>query len=315
MGGDKQHDKSSHGHSDHGHADDGHGDHGHGDHGHGDHGHGGHGGEELLRDPGVLHAERISHLPYDDHSRIRNLNKFMSKGPHEAIPLPPMGSAELDNSMPMMDPKKPMPPPRSVWDRFADSTFLSQYDPALPHYGHGLIHQAQQSRGSFWGRLFKSYVPLRDKDHSDAYIRGGHIPEETFEMVWRVPLMQEMNPKIPPPKNGQYNDYYHYLAFKNWFTKEHDVYSQECNLLQWALAMCIIREPTFATNKNCKHLGYKLYAMGRREELNVALMYMAMTGEGIIRETPYPPDFVDQKRKIYDDWLFRTRMRKPGDTF
>jgi hypothetical protein len=51
------------------------------------------------------------------------------------------------------------------------------------------------------------------------------------------------------------------------------------------------------------------------EEFNQSLLYMAVTGNCAIRETPYPPDFVDQKRKIYDDWLYRTRMKRPGDIY
>eukprot|EP00455_Lapot_gusevi_P032063 TRINITY_DN34938_c0_g1_i1.p1 TRINITY_DN34938_c0_g1~~TRINITY_DN34938_c0_g1_i1.p1 ORF type:complete len:190 (-),score=2.29 TRINITY_DN34938_c0_g1_i1:386-955(-) len=161
--------------------------------------------------------------------------------------------------------------------------------------------------------LFQPLIPLRPRDYVDAYTRPNPCPEEYWHTPWRWPRTKYVNPKIPPPTDGKYNDYYHYLAFKQWLARERDVYVSHANLVHEALSRCCIREGQYNAAKNCKHFANKAFAMSRMEEMNQALLYMAMTGDCAIRETPYPPNFLEEKRKVYDDWLYRTRMRKPGD--
>ncbi|CCW61145.1 unnamed protein product [Phytomonas sp. EM1] len=167
--------------------------------------------------------------------------------------------------------------------------------------------------GGFLDYLLRPLSPLLPRRYVDAHTRPNPCPEEYWWASWRWPRQKYVNAKIPPPTDGKYLDYYHYLAFKNWFERERDVYVAQANLVSEMLNRCIMKEGQYNAAKNCRHLYNKAFAMSRMEELNQAMLYMAITGNAAIRETPYPEDFVDQKRKIYDDWLFRTRMRKPGD--
>lgn len=182
-------------------------------------------------------------------------------------------------------------------------------DPELPTIGARL-----ERRYNGWLDYWTSPVsPLRPKDYVDAYTRPNPCPEEYWWASWRWPRTKYVNAKVPPPENGEYRDYYHYLAFKMWLERERDVYVAQANLVQEMLNRCIVKEGQYNAAKNCRHLYNKAFAMSRMEELNQALLYMAMTGNNAIRETPYPENFVDVKRKVYDDWLYRTRLRKPGD--
>lgn len=182
-------------------------------------------------------------------------------------------------------------------------------DPELPTIGARL---ERRYRG--WLDYWTSPLsPLRPKDYVDAYTRPNPCPEEYWWASWRWPRTKYVNAKVPPPENGEYQDYYHYLAFKMWLERERDVYVAQANLAQEMLNRCIVKEGQYNAAKNCRHLYNKTFAMSRMEELNQTLLYMAITGNNAIRETPYPEDFVEVKRKVYDDWLYRTRLRKPGD--
>eukprot|EP00331_Platyophrya_macrostoma_P014090 CAMPEP_0176433804 /NCGR_PEP_ID=MMETSP0127-20121128/16261_1 /TAXON_ID=938130 /ORGANISM="Platyophrya macrostoma, Strain WH" /LENGTH=264 /DNA_ID=CAMNT_0017816343 /DNA_START=40 /DNA_END=834 /DNA_ORIENTATION=- len=230
--------------------------------------------------------------------------------PFEKIPLPQLGSTEHLEQLQAFDNNRPIPQPRSMMDRFAKvlrlEVFLDKDMPAMSH---------PNSRGyaSYLDWLTSSLVPLRPKDYVDAYTRPNPCPEEFWHIPWKWPRTKYVNAKVPPPVDGKYNDYYHYLAYKNWLQRERDVYVAHTNLVHDALCRCIVREGQYNAPKNCKHIANKSFAMSRMEELNQTLLYMALTGNCAIRETPYPAEFLEEKRKIYDDWLTRTRMKKPGD--
>lgn len=182
-------------------------------------------------------------------------------------------------------------------------------DPELPTIGTRLERQYQG-----WLDYWTSPLsPLRPKNYVDAYTRPNPCPEEYWWASWRWPRTKYVNAKVPPPENGEYQDYYHYLAFKMWLERERDVYVAQANLAHEMLNRCIVKEGQYNAAKNCRHLYNKAFAMSRMEELNQTLLYMAITGNNAIRETPYPENFVEVKRKVYDDWLYRTRLRKPGD--
>jgi hypothetical protein len=278
MGSDKHESKEEHGHG-HGH------DHVNEEHGHG-HGHG--------------HEERN---PYP-----------VQLPPFHKIPRPQVGSEEYVNEIVAFDTSKPLPPPRNAFETFRD----------LIHRGSGLNEGSELNPGisgnprqvqydSFFEKLIRPWYPLRPSTYVDPYLRPNPCPERFHQLDHKWANVKMVNPKIPPPLDGKYNDYYHYLAFKNWFARERDVYISHMHLVQMAVTRCWLREGKFNAPKNCKHLASKHFAMRRQEELTQNFLYMAQTGNCAIRETPYPDDFVEQKRKIYDDWLFRTRMRKPGD--
>lgn len=230
--------------------------------------------------------------------------------PHEHIPLPSMASPDYLNNLPAFDSDKPMPAPRSSASLFM-RVLQMQFgqDPDMPSLGaslerkyHGLL--------DYWT---SPMAPLRPRNYVDAYTRPNPCPEEYWWASWRWPRTKFVNAKVPPPQNGEYQDYYHYLAYKMWLERERDVYVAQANLVHEMLNRCIVKEGQYNAAKNCRHLYNKAFAMSRMEELNQAMLYMAITGNNAIRETPYPENFVDEKRKIYDDWLYRTRLRKPGD--
>lgn len=122
-----------------------------------------------------------------------------------------------------------------------------------------------------------------------------------------------MNAKVALPVDGQYADYYHYLAYKNWLERERNVYMAHVNLVPEMASHCVVEEGQRNAAKSCRHLYRKEFTISRMEELDQALLYMAMTGNAAIRETPSPNSFVGEKRKIYDDWLYRTRLQRPTD--
>lgn len=228
--------------------------------------------------------------------------------PYEKIPQPQMGTVEHVENIQAFEGQ--MPAPRSMFERFSKILRLEMFmDSSLP----AMTSSPTKSYMSWAEWLTSPLVPVRPRDYVDAYSRPNPCPEEYWHMPWRWPRTKYVNPKIPPPIDGKYNDYYHYLAFKQWIARERDVYVAHTNLVHEALSRCCIREGQYNAAKNCKHLANKSFAMSRMEEMNQALLYMAMTGDCAIRETPYPPSFLEEKRKVYDDWLFRTRMRKPGD--
>jgi len=233
-----------------------------------------------------------------------------SVAPYEVVPSPPMGSQSYLENLPAFDTKKPMPPPRSAVERFT-RILQAQFgqDPDMPSLGGN----AERKYHSVLDYLLSPMSPLRPRTYVDAYSRPNPCPEEYWWASWRWPRTKYVNAKVPPPVDGKYSDYYHYLAFKQWLERERDVYVAQANLTHEMTQRCVMKEGQYNAAKNCRHLYHKEFAMSRMEEFNQAMLYMAMTGNAAIRETPYPENFVEEKRKIYDDWLFRTRMRKPGD--
>ena len=235
--------------------------------------------------------------------------------PFVKTPLPQIGTKEHDEYISAFDPDKPMPKPRSLWDRYGRlMRFNVTNDPEYPKPG-SFAGTQRDYEGGWWDFLTKTRNPLRPETYRDAYLRTNPCPEEFWVQAWRWPLYKTINPKIPPPTDGKYNDYYHYVAYRNWMRRERDVLIQHNILLRESFDRCLMKEGPTNSMKNCRHIWNKYLAMTRAEELNQNLLYMAITGENVIRETPYPEDFVERKRKIYDDWLFRTRMKKPGDNF
>ncbi|KAG8340023.1 hypothetical protein ERJ75_001364600 [Trypanosoma vivax] len=245
-----------------------------------------------------------------DHHMPERVGYRGERPPFERIPMPSMASPDYTENLPAFDGGRAMPPPRSVFERFSRLMQL-QYgqDPDMP-----LLGGSVERKYSGWLDYITSPVfPLRPRTYVDAYTRPNPCPEEYWWASWRWPRTKYVNAKVPPPVGGRYNDYYHYLAYKNWFERERDVYVAHANLVNEMTMRCLVKEGQYNAAKNCRHLYHKGFAMSRLEEFNQALLYMAVTGNAAIRETPYPENFVEEKRKIYDDWLFRTRMKKPGD--
>ena len=223
----------------------------------------------------------------------------------------PLGTKEYLENTPGFHPDKQMPPPRTLWERYREVFSFINDDSEKPTLGE---HRIKKNR-TLWQALTAPLFPLKPETYVDAYRRPNPCPEEYWWNPWRWPNTRQVNPKIPPPVDGKYNDYYHYLAYRLWLRRERDVYVATCHLVKQMLDRCIAKEGTINGIKNCRHLWHKFFAMTRQEEFNQALLYMAITGNCIIRETPYPENFLEEKRKIYDDWLARTRMKKPGDVF
>ncbi len=236
---------------------------------------------------------------------------YVEEKKYERPRVPQLGTQDHKEQTPTaFEPDVEMPPPRTFWQRYR--TVLSlQYDQDedMP-----TIAMAPRKTKNMWEYFTASIFPLKPETYVDAYERPNRCPEEHWVYPWRWPNTRRVNPKIPPPLDGKYNDYYHYQAFKYWMRMERDVYVMHLALLQEMMLRCSLKEGLNAA-KNCRHLWNKYFAMSRAEEFNQSLLYMAITGNAVIRETPYPPDFIEQKRKIYDDWLYRTRMKKPGDLF
>jgi hypothetical protein len=227
-------------------------------------------------------------------------------------PVPPIGSREhFDHFATAFNPNVEMPPPRTIWERYREIFFNWDGDQDMPT--PSMKHKRR--RESLWWNMFGPRYPLKPDSYVDPYLRPNPCPEEFITMVWRWPHARDINPKIPPPVDGKYNDFYHYFAFKQWLQMERKVYIGHANLVHMTTLRCILKEGPINGAKNCRHFANKFFAMSRAEEFNQNLLYMAITGNRAIRETPYPEDFVEQKRKIWDDWLFRTRQRKPGDPF
>lgn len=211
------------------------------------------------------------------------------------------------------DPEKPLPKERNLWERYQGALsglFFSHagQDPDMPS-ATGFTYG---NNPSGWREMFSSQMPLKPDLYRDPYMRTKPCPEKYENLAWRICRYQRLNPKIPPPVDGKFNDIYHWLAYKHWYKTEREVYIAHTHHLCDAVMRCNLREG-LNTAKNCRGLFNKYWAMTRMEEQNINLLYMSVTGNNAIRETPYPEDFVEQKRKIYDDWLFRSRMKKPGD--
>lgn len=244
----------------------------------------------------------------------------MGGGHHERPSLPPvpeptpasvpaMNTQEYHNTPTAFEPEEDMPAPRSIWQRYREVMYTWYEDPDIPTVS-GRIKRAPTT----YEWLTKSMFPLKPNTYVDAYEAPNKCPEEHWYAPWKWPHQKKVNPKVPPPLDGRYNDFYHYHAFKLWLKTERDVYLAHLNLLNEMQQRCVVKEGANA-NKNCRHLWNKYFAMSRHEEFNQTLLYMAITGNAAIRETPYPADFIEQKRKIYDDWLTRTRMKLPGDLY
>eukprot|EP00759_Apiculatamorpha_spiralis_P002946 PhF_6_TR11311/c0_g1_i1/m.18258 len=246
---------------------------------------------------------------------IKNIGTYKQ----EALPSYPMGSdADVSQGIKGMQRDVPYPPPRNFFERYKMILAGKYEDPEMPKEG-------PKKRPPFLGNferpnLWKwvtsgTFNPLTPETYADPYVRKNPCPEEFWRHPWHWPETRYMNPKIPPPQDGKYQDYYHYAAFRNWFIHERTVYLAECMLVKEALDRCYVKEGQINYVKNCKHIFNKYFSMTRYEEIHQMLLYMAMTGNKVIRETPYPADFVEQKRKIYDQWLTRTRMKQPGDKY
>ncbi|EPY23538.1 hypothetical protein STCU_03939 [Strigomonas culicis] len=231
--------------------------------------------------------------------------------PFEKIPAPSMASADYLDNLPAFDTaEQNMPQPRSAAERFSRVLQMQLgQDPDMPTLGANL----ERRYSGVLDYLLSPITAMRPRTYVDAYTRPNPCPEEYWWASWRWPRTKYVNAKVPPPVDGRYADYYHYLAFKNWLERERDVYVAHANLVHEMTSRCLVKEGQYNAAKNCRHLFNKEFAMSRMEELNQAMLYMAMTGNAAIRETPYPDNFVEEKRKIYDDWLYRTRMQKPGD--
>lgn len=254
----------------------------------------------------AAHTGDDAHSQGDHHDDVHRTGV----APYEAIKTPSMASVDYIENLPAFDTEKPMPPPRSAVERFTRILQMQfGQDPDMPTLGHNL----ERKYHGFFDYLLSPLAPLRPRTYVDAHTRPNPCPEEYWWASWRWPRTKYVNAKVPPPVDGKYTDYYHYLAFKNWLERERDVYVAHANLVHDMTSRCLVKEGQYNAAKNCRHLYHKGFAMSRMEEFNQAMLYMAMTGNAAIRETPYPENFVEEKRKIYDDWLYRTRMRKPGD--
>lgn len=271
-------------------------------------------GHEPLPHPTNPLALRPAFTPHVDHDpkdepEAKRPPKIVV-APHDTVPQ--YGTREhVQHGPTPFDPEVAMPPPRTIWQRYRQVIFGWFGDEDRP----SVNAKCKKTRKSFLWHVLGPLYPLKPDLYMDAYQRPNPCPEEYIVQPHRWAMTTERNPKIPPPMDGKYNDYYHHFAFKHWLRRERDVYMAHCNLLHEMSLRCTLREGPINAPKNCRHLVNKFFAMSRIEELNQTLLYMSITGNVAIRETPYPADFVDQKRKIYDDWLFRTRMRKPGDPF
>lgn len=233
------------------------------------------------------------------------------ESPFKRIEVPSMASEKYLEELPDVDSRRIPNGPRGVAERFSRVLQMQWgQDPDMPSLG---VNRERKYDG-FMDWLLSPMSPLRPRTYVDSHTRPNPCPEEYWWASWRWPRTKYVNAKVPPPVDGKYSDYYHYLSFKNWFERERDVYVAHTNLVHEMLNRCIVKEGQYNAAKNCRHLYNKGFAMSRAEEFNQTLLYMAMTGNAAIRETPYPDDFVEQKRKVYNDWLFRTRMRKPSDT-
>lgn len=246
-----------------------------------------------------------------DHGSDHGTTAAAAAAPYANITAPSMASQEYLENIPAFDRTKMPTKPISAVERFSRVLRLQWgQDPDMPSLGANL----ERKYNGFFDWLLSPMAPLRPQTYVDAHTRPNPCPEEYWWASWRWPRTKYINAKVPPPVDGKYADYYHYLAYKLWFEKERDVYVAHTNLVHEMVNRCIVKEGQYNAAKNCRHLYNKGFAMTRAEEFNQTLLYMAITGNAAIRETPYPDNFVDEKRKIYDDWLFRTRMRKPGDT-
>lgn len=263
------------------------------------------------------HAGDDHHQHDDDHHHHHHEEpKFLpykgQKLPPKVLAVPAMGSDDYYSNQPVYDEKKIAREPRSNTDRLLNLlSFTVQDDESA-----GLsINSAgtTTSNATLMERIFHVMAYPMPRTYTSPYLRPNPCPEVHWWNSWRWPKFRWVNPKVEPPLEGAYNDYYHFLAFRNWFENERSVYYHTVQIHHEILLRCIAKEGKYNGWKNCKHLLNKEFAMSRESEHNQMLMYMAVTGNAAIRETPYPDDFVEQKRKIYDNWLFRTRMRKPGD--
>mmetsp|Transcript_3521 Transcript_3521/g.10946 ORF Transcript_3521/g.10946 Transcript_3521/m.10946 type:complete len:254 (-) Transcript_3521:84-845(-) len=248
----------------------------------------------------------IAHL--DEHVKG---DKDGEAPPPQVASLPSMASQQYINEWTAFEPNDDEMVPRTMRDRFGDAFYNLWYDPGRSAIGE---RQHPMPPKNMFGWLTKNVFPLKPETYVDPYLAPNRCPEEYWYNPWRWMNTKRVNPKIPPPVDGRYNDFYHFLAFKNFVRVERDVYMMHLGLLQEMMIRCSIKEGVNAA-KNCRHLWNKYFCMSRHEEFTQNLLYMSLTGNVVIRETPYPADWVEQKRKIYDDWLTRTRMRLPGDHY
>ena len=259
---------------------------------------GGHGSE----DHGHGHDE-AHYLPYDG----------QVPAPKHDFAYPPMGSKEYYENTPFINEKVVENlAPRTTMDRFK-SVLQATWIPSEHTKLSTLTNTTDSEDISFFQRVMAFNRVFKPRTYTSEYIRPNPCPEQHWAMNWRWPRFRMVNPKIPPPTDGAYSDFYHFLAYQHWFKYERKVYYETINIAGIEVNRCITKEGKYNALKNCRHLVNKIFAITREEEHNQVLLHMATTGTNAIRETPYPVDFVEQKRKLYDNWLFRTRLKRSGD--
>lgn len=261
---------------------------GHGDHHHDDH-----------HDD---HHHEQAYVPYKGQRVVKPVRPIPAMGSREYEEMPPVFNEEkMANDVPATNSERllTMLTMRTKSERESASINSSK--------------NIGETKIGFFDRIFHAMMYPLPRTYTSAYMRPNPCPEVHWWNSWRWPKFRNNNPKVEPPVDGAFNDYYHYLAFRNWFENERAVYYQNNQIHHEIVLRCLAKEGQYNGWKNCKHLLNKEFALTREAEHNQVLLHMAVTGENAIRDTPYPEDHVEQKRKMYDNWLFRTRMRKAGD--
>ena len=256
----------------------------------------------------------MGHDHHDDHHHEQAYVPYKGQRTINPVPaVPPMGSAAYEERLPVYDEANMANGvARTNADRLTSMlTFTTKNDREHAHLG--MMKGSSSNTSSLFDRVFHAMLYPLPRTYTSAYMRPNPCPEVHWWNSWRWPKFRQTNPKVEPPADGAFNDYYHYIAFKYWFENERAVYYQNNQIHHEIATRCLTKEGQYNGWKNCKHLLNKEFALTREAEHNQVLLHMAVTGENAVRETPYPEDHVEQKRKLYDNWLFRTRMRKHGD--
>ena len=245
----------------------------------------------------------------DGHGKWEYVPQRSEDKPIQRPVRPPVGSKEHVQDDVILEPGH-VPAPRTFWDRF--SLLISEPlagDPDMPTAG-----VKAPPRRTWWEWMWAPMFVMLPESYNDPWLKPSRCPERYQYNPWKLSSYREASPKIPPPVDGKFADYMHFQAFKYYMQRERQVYIGHAHIMNHAIERCLFKENNTA-RKNCMHIINKYFAMTRCEEYNQSMLYLAFTGNTPIRETPYPVDFVQTKQKIYDDWLFRTRMKQPGDDF
>lgn len=255
------------------------------------------------------------HDAHTTHAETTYRNNTAQRDARYVKPRPSLASQQHIEEPIAFDNKEAFPALHSNWQRFGEILGVNQFvgDPKFS----GLVDRNPPLHNylGFWDWLSSSAFVLKPINYVSMYERPNPCPEEWKMWEWTWNRTKFRNPKIPPPINGEYTDQLHVLAFQEWCEYERKVYIQHCCILRNQMKRCAMKESRWNGAKNCKHLYNKYFAMTRGQEMANALMYMSLTGNCAIRDTPYPPDFDEKKRKMFNDWLFRTQLKKPSDPF